>query len=173
MVFIPMLCVAPVIGAGTENELRSIPFGFVAFVTACMGIGTVAVSLGIGQIVVDMVLPMLEGTGEYTFFLIEWFAVVIGNFLMTPMAIYAAFTVPFTVLAQGIGIDPMAVYYLMNSAADQIIFPYEYALYLIYFAFGVVKMKDFMTMMGIKMVINFIAIFVLLIPWWHFVGVLN
>lgn len=172
MVLFPLLSVAPIIGAATKEDIQTIPLGFVAFVNACMGIGTVAVSLGIGQLIVNIILPILDGASSYTFFLIEWFTIVLGNFVMTPIAMYAAFTVPFTVLAQAIGIDPMAVYYLMKGAGDQIIFPYEYALYLIYFAFGVVRMKDFMKMMGIKMAVDFIVTFALLIPWWRFVGVL-
>lgn len=172
MVFIPLLTICPVIGAGTNTDIRGISFNFVIFVSTCMAIGTVAVSLGISDIVVNLVLPYLEGKGTMFFFIVEWVACVLANFVMTPMAIKAAFSIPFTVLAQGLDINHMAVYYIMNEACDQIIFPYEYALYLIYFAFGVVKMSDFMKMMGIKMAISFVMTFGVVIPWWYFVGVL-
>ncbi|MGI6225267.1 MAG: SLC13 family permease [Peptococcales bacterium] len=170
LAFIPMLAYIPGIGSGTKQDLAKINYGFVLFISACMGIGAVAGSLGLGKIITEIAMPILEGQGFYTFFLLVWVVLVLCNFLMTPLAMHAAFSVPFATLALGMNINPMALYYVMLNAVDQIIFPYEYALYLLSFAFGIIRLKDFMKIMGIKMAVNFVIVFGLLIPWWSFVG---
>lgn len=169
---IPLLFCCPVIGPGSEQDIKRLNFGFVIFVTCCMGIGSVAVSLGIGGLLVQVIMPYLTGASHYVFFLIEWFMLMILNFVMTPLAMEAAFTVPLASIGTAMGINPMAIYYFMMNAVDQIILPYEYALYMISFAFGLIHMKDFMKCMAIKMVVNFVMCFALLLPWWNFMGFL-
>ena len=82
----------------------------------------------------------------------------------------AAFTVPLVQIAAQLDINPMAVYYIMMNACDQIIMPYEYALYLIFFSVGLIKMKDFIQILGVKMILNIVIVFALLIPFWKFIG---
>lgn len=97
---------------------------------------------------------------------------VVMNFVMTPLAMEAAFTIPFATLGTSMGLNPMAIYYFMMNGVDQIILPYQYALYLIFFAFGLIHVKDFMKMMASKMVVNFIMVFGLLLTWWKIIGFL-
>ena len=172
MAVIPLLMAFPKIGAATNKDIQRVNYGFILFITACMGIGAVAGSLGLGQIIVQMVMPLLDGHGHYTFFLIEWVWLVACNFVMTPLAMEAAFSLPLATIGTGLGLNPMAVYYFMISSVDQIIMPYEYALYLISFAFGIIRLTDFMKLMGIKMVVNLIIAFAILLPWWKLIGFL-
>ena len=117
-------------------------------------------------------MPYLQGQSHYVFFLIEWFMLVILNFVMTPLAMEAAFTIPFATLGTAMGLDPMAIYYFMGSAVDQVIMPYQNALYLIFFGFGAMRVNDFMKIMSVKMGLNFIIMFAMLLPWWNFLGFL-
>ncbi len=172
LAFIPMLFAVPGIGDATKDDLKGINYGFTIFITACMAIGSVATSLGIGTIIGDVMGPMLEGKGATGFFMITWVMLVGLNFVMTPLAMQAAFTVPLTNLAMTLGINPMALFYLMWHACDQIIFPYEYAMYMIFFAFGTIRMKDFMKVNAIKMGLDFVVVFAILIPWWKMIGFL-
>ncbi len=169
---VPLLAFLPVIGSATKEDVQRVNYGFVLFITACMGIGAVAGSLGIGKILVGIIMPILQGQSYYVFFLIEWFLLVILNFVMTPLAMEAAFTIPLATLGTAIGLNPMAIYYFMMNAVDQIIMPYQYALYMLFFAFGIIHMKDFMKIMGIKMIVNFIMVFGLLLTWWKIIGFL-
>ena len=66
--FIPILMAFPVIGAGTDEDMRKVNYGFIIFVVACMGIGTTAVHLGIGGILKDLMLPLITGKSYYVFF---------------------------------------------------------------------------------------------------------
>lgn len=172
MALIPMLVAFPVIGSATPQDIQRINYGFILFIASCMGIGAVAGSLGLGKILVGVVMPILQGQHHYVFFLIVWITLVVLNFVMTPLAMEAAFTVPFATLGLALGLNPMAIYYFMMNGVDQIIMPYQYALYMIFFGFGLIHMKDFMKIMGTKMIANFIMCFAFLLPWWSFLGFL-
>ena len=172
MALIPWLLACPLIGPYKPQDLKQINFGMVFFITACIAIGTVATSLGLGELLSQIATPLLEGQSVYTFFLSVWVLMFVGNFIMTPMAMIATFTVPLATLAQVLHISPMSLYYFMCTAYEQVILPYEYAKYLIFFGFGVVSTKDFIKFMSAKAVLNFIICFLLLIPWYKFTGFL-
>ena len=61
---------------------------------------------------------------------------------------------------------------VLRSSYDQIVFPYEYAKYLMFFAFGVISMGDFMKFGIVKTIVHIIVAFAILIPWWMFTGFL-
>lgn len=168
----PLLFFLPGIRLADQKDVAKCNWGFIFFITACMGIGAVAGALGIGQIIAATALPYLEGQSPSVFFAFEWILLVGCNFLLTPLAMQAAFTVPLVQIGMSLGINPMAVYYIMLHGCDQIIMPYEYALYLIFFSFGLIHIKDFMKVMGAKMVLDAIFVFALLIPFWKLVGFL-
>lgn len=48
--------------------------------------------------------------------------------------------------------------------------PYEYTLYLVIFVFGMFKMSDFIKVMTIKVVVYLIFMAIVLLPYWHFLG---
>lgn len=169
----PLLFFLPGIEIANGDDIRKCNWGFIFFITACMGIGAVAGALGLGQIIAAAVLPYLQGQSSFLFFAFEWILLVSCNFLLTPLAMQAAFTVPLAQIALSLGINPMAVYYIMLHACDQIIMPYEYALYLIFFSFGLIRLKDFIKVMGMKMVVNIIIVFAALIPFWNLIGFLH
>lgn len=172
MALIPMIMCLPGIGAATEKDIRQINYGFIIFVTACMGIGAVAGSLGLGKIIVEQAMPILQGQSHYVFFLLVWLVLVLLNFVMTPLAMEAAFTVPFVTIAIAMGINPMALYFFMLNGIDQIVMPYQYALYMIFFAFGLIPLKEFMKMMSIKMVLATFTVFAITLTWWKMIGFL-
>lgn len=170
IVIIPLLTTLPGINCCSNDDIKNLNFGLIFFVAACMAIGSVAGALGVGQLLVDFFMPYLDGAGFYTFFLLEFVLLFLGNFVMTPLAMAAGFTVPFVSLATEMGINPMAVYYFMLHSYDQIVMPYEYALYLVFFAFGMIHMKDFMKIMGIKCIVAFVILFAILLPFWNLIG---
>lgn len=170
MIFIPMLALLPVIGVDGAEVVQRIDYTFIIFVATCLSIGTVSVSLGIGDLLVASLAPMLNGTSVYVFLLVVVIICIIANIAMTPMAILAAFTVPFVALGQSMGIDPIAVYQMMNIGIDQLFFPYESAMYLVFFSYGMVKMNDFIKVMTIKTIICVAVVAVVFLPWWSFIG---
>ena len=170
--FIPLLMYLPGLKVATADDLKDINWGMVVFTVGCLTIGTTGGALGLGQIASSLVLPLIEGK-SITFFLgLLYVAYFLLNFLLTPNAMISAFTLPLAEIAMQIGLNPMALYIFSLCAFDQVILPYEYVLYLIFFSFGMIYTKDFAKFMGVKMVINIIFVFALLIPWWKFTGFL-
>lgn len=172
MAIIPWLLLLPGIGCAKDEDIKKINYGMVFFIVSCMGIGSVATDLGIGKIVTSIAESLLSGQNVYLLFLGIWVLLFIGNFAMTPLAMIAAFTVPFLSIAETFGVNPMSIAYFMVTTVDQIILPYEYAKYLIFFGFGVISLKDFMKFGATKTILNFIICFAVLIPWWMFTGFL-
>jgi len=162
----------PGINVGTDQDIKRINFPILFFVTACMAIGSVANVLGFGKLLAQALLPIMSSSGTTGTIGLVWLLCVVANFLMTPLAIMAAFSAPLAEVALGLGIDPLAFFYTIFHAVDQIIFPYEYVLYLIYFAFGLITIKDFMKIFSIKMVTSIILILFVLIPYWKLIGLL-
>lgn len=162
----------PGINVGTEDDIKRIPFSLVFFVTACMSIGVVANILGFGKILAATVLPLMQNSGEAVSLGLVWFLSVAANFLMTPLAIWAAFSAPLAELAMGLGIDPRAIFYTIFQGTDQIVMPYEYILVLIFFSFGLITVKDFAKFFSVKMVFNLIFVIVIMVPWWNLIGLL-
>jgi len=162
----------PGINLGSEDDIKRIPFSLVFFVTACMSIGVVANVLGFGKILAGTVMPIMQNSGEAVSLGLVWFLSVASNFLMTPLAIWAAFSAPLAELAISLGIDPRAFFYTIFQGTDQIILPYEYILVLIFFSFGLITVKDFAKFFSVKMVLNIIFIVVIMIPWWNLIGLL-
>ena len=159
----------PGINVGT-TELKNANFIFPIFIASCMTIGNVGASLGIGNIVADLVTPILEGKSITFVLMFAWLVATLVNFLLTPMAIIAAFAMPFAQIAINLGINPICVYFAMINGMDQLLLPYEYANYLLYFSFGLIYLKDFAKIMGIKMVLNFAFMMLVMIPYWKFIG---
>lgn len=164
---VPCLCFVPGVDLVEGDDVHKVNWGFIFFIVACLSIGNVAADLGFGAIISDFALNILEGKSYYMFFLFIWLLFFLCNFLLTPMAMMAAFTQPLVEIAVNLGIDPTNVYFIIISGFDQIVFPYEYALYLLFFAFGMVKMGYFAKAMIFKIILNFVLVFGLLIPYWN------
>ena len=172
MALIPWLLMFPGIGCAQKEDVRKMNFGMVFFMMSCMAIGSVATSLGLGALLTQYADVLLQGQNIFVMFIAMWLLLFVCNFAMTPMALIAAFTVPFMSIAQTFGVDPLAICYFMRTGFDQVILPYEYGNYLIFFGFGVISMKDFMKYMTAKSILNFVICIGLLVPWWMFTGFL-
>ena len=97
---------------------------------------------------------------------------VVLNFLLTPLAILAGFSEPIAQIAAGLGLNPVGALYSLFLGCDQVLLPYEYLTYMIFYGFGLIKLTDFMKVLGLKMALATVLLAVVMIPWWHFVGVL-
>lgn len=162
----------PGINLGTKEDIRNVNMSVVLFAGSCLSIGTVATSLGIGTIVTNMVMPFLEGHGAVAFLLVVMIIAFILNFIMTPAAIMAILAAPLAQLALQLNVDVITTLSVLNSAAYQIIFPYEHSSFLILFSFGLISSKYFMKFFGITSIIHFIYVLAIAIPVWSLLGML-
>lgn len=170
---LPLLAFLPCFGFEAKAIVKCVPIDMMFFMTACMGIGTVATSLGFGGIFAQLIVPMLSNSsGLFLTFGLLGLVVFIANFLMTPFAIWGIITAPLTAAVVAAGFNPAPFVYALIHFSDLILLPYEYVPYLIIYAFGMISMKDFIKFSILKCVIYCAAIFVILIPYWYIIGLL-
>lgn len=169
---IPFLMFFPGLKVADESDLKNVDWGMIFFAAGCLSIGTVAGSMGIGNLIGQIAVPFIEGQSHTMVLLMVYIAYFLLNFIMTPMAINVTFAMPLAQVATDIGLNPTAMYILMNEASDQVILPYEAVIWLIYFSFGMMRMKDFIKFMSVKSVVHLACTFLLIIPWWKITGFL-
>ena len=170
---IPFFMYLPGLKVADETDLKNINWSVIFFAAGCLSIGTVAGTVGIGELVAEIAVPVLEGRSHTLVLFLIYVGYFILNFIMTPMAVNVTFALPLAQIAQDIGMNPIALYSLMGGASDQILLPYEVVIYLIFFSFGMIHMRDFIRFMSVKLAAHVIFTFLLLIPWWKFTGFLS
>ena len=162
----------PGINVGTPEDIRRTDFSFIFFITACLSIGTVSTVLGVGQLISNLLVPMLSKACSIGAIALVWFFAVLINFLLTPLAALSLVGAPIAQIAVDLNINPLVFMYTFYNGIDQVLLPYEFVTNLIFFSFGLVHLKDFVKLYGIKMVLSFIWLMLLVIPYWHLIGLI-
>ncbi len=170
--FAPMLLYLPGLKVGTQTAIEKTNFSMVLFTVACIGIGKVSMSLGLGQILSDILLPMLTDMPKTGVLYIVWIVCTLVNFLFTPIAIVAAFAAPLVQVAMDLGMGPLSVLYTVILGGETIFLPYEVVPYLIIFGFGYMKMSDFIKLMVIKSIALALFIPLIMFPWYAIIGIM-
>ncbi len=173
-IIIPMLAFLPGIDIATrEKSLDTVNLGFIVFIASCMGIGNVGGAVGIGPAISTYVTPLLQGCPKPVFLFLCIIFGIIMNVLMTPSAMQGMFPGPLAALGTGLGIHyPLLPFMAMFFANDMVFFPYENAYLLVLFSFGIMSMKEFMKYNIIKMGITLVLFWVIVLPWWYFMGLI-
>lgn len=118
-------------------------------------------------------MPMLEGRSVTFVLVFMWLLCMLVNFILTPLAIGATFAVPLTQIALSLGINPEVMWLTICHGYDQILLPYEYPLYMLFFSFNLVYLKDFVKLFGVKIIVNLIFFVCILLPYWNLIGFLH
>ena len=164
MVF-PWLCFLPCFKMTDEHTLDFLKdkLGLVFFATGCLAIANVASDIGATDLLAELLTPLL-----FTILALG----MIANMLLTPLALVTTLVTPIVVICNSLGIDLMAPLLSLFYTVDMLFLPHEVPAYLFIFSFGVMTMKDFIKCHLIKNVMFLIFFGVILIPWWHFMGIL-
>ena len=161
------------IGGADPKCLKTVNYEMIFFVAACMSIGVVASSLGLGNIIADVCMTVFAGRENVFFIFAVLFAIIfVLNFLMTPMAIWSLFSIPLFTVALQLGMDPLPFVYSLVSCSEAILFPYEFTAYLLIFSFGMISMKDFVKLNIMRSSVFLVGFLVVLIPYWMLIGLL-
>ena len=170
---IPWIVFLPGINAADRKTLKKVNLSLVVFAAACMGVGTVASSLGLGAVFISAFQSILGGeTNPIVIIGVVFLLVFVLNFLMTPLAIFSVLTEPLLAMAVGMGFNAIPFAYSIAALSEAIILPYEYVPYLIIYSFGMMKMKDFIVLNSFRSLL-FVAGFLLIqVPYWMLIGLL-
>lgn len=168
----PWMLLLPGVNVATMDSVRTLNWQNVFFIAGCMAIGTVASSLGIGNIIAQMATPFMLSASTFGFFTIIFAITFVLNFFMTPLAIWSLMTVPLCQIALDIGMNIRPICYALVMCSEAIVLPYEYVPYLIVYSFGMISMGDFVKLNVIRCVLYLIGFLVLLVPYWMLIGIL-
>lgn len=171
-IFAPMILYMPGMNVGTQQDLKDVQFSVLFFIIACMGIGSAGSAVGFGHFVSVSIVPMLQNVSQTTFLCATYLAGVLLNFLMTPLAVLASFGLPFAQICRDLNFNLEPMFYIFYQGTAQLWFPYETAVYLVAFSLGLIRVKDFLSIMTIKFVINVVFLATAGMAWWAAMGIL-
>ena len=171
-ILIPWLMFIPGVKVANSEDVKNVDFSMVFFCVACLSIGNVSNYLGIGTMVANLLIPILQPLSSTVVVGAIYVIGVLLNFLLTPFAILGGFSEPIAQVAASLGINPVGALYSLYVGADQVFLPYEYLTYLIFYAFGLMKMTDFIKLAATKTMLATLFVFFIMIPWWTFIGLL-
>lgn len=168
----PFLYFFPGIEVATSKAIKSVDMGMTILTIAFLGLGTVGVYLGLGDLIVSILSPILQNVSPTMAILGIILICYAANFIMTPLGIMAALAVPLASLAVNIGINPLSAAYTLVQSTDYILLPYESGPSILFFAYGFWSMKDFIKVNTLKFVLYLVFMVVAVIPWWNLMGVI-
>lgn len=169
---LPWIAFIPGINLGSSQAIRKTNFSIVIFTVACLAIGNVGTAVGIGELISQTITPMLVGTSYLTYIAGVWLIATVANLLLTPVAVTTALGVPMMQIGVGLGIDPLATLFTMMMNTSNVFLPHENSAYLLYFAFGLFTMKDFLKYNSIRMGLHLIWMMAVIVPYWKIIGLL-
>lgn len=168
---IPYMVFLPFLDGADSDTLKLVNWQMIFFVAGCMAIGTVATSLGIGNILAGFCIGAFSSLDNVFAIFGAVFGMVFGlNFLMTPLAIWSLLAQPVLQAAASLGYNPVPFVYALISCSEAIILPYEYVPYLLFYGFGIIKMGDFVKLNIMRSLVFFGGYLVILIPYWYLIG---
>ncbi len=171
---LPWIALLPIFGQDAEQVAKSVNFEIIFFVATCLSIGTIASSMGFGDLIARYAVSFFEQTGNNVFIVFAgiFFIVFLLNFIMTPMAIWGLFTASAIQIALTLGLEPTTFVYALAHCAEAVIMPYEYTPYLIVYSFGMISMKDFIKTSCLRCALYFLGFLCVLVPYWKLIDLL-
>lgn len=166
LIFIATLSFMPGVSLMDNAKVSKVNFAPLFFIMGCMCIGSAGGFLKVTDWLASLVLPLFTGMDTTLAGVCSYVVGVVANFLLTPLAATTTLTSPMTALGMQLNMDPRILYYSFQYGLDNILFPYEYALYLYFFSSGYISFKDMILVMAIRMVLSAGFIAAIAIPWW-------
>lgn len=168
----PMLAMTfylPGIKIADENDLKKINIQMLILMTGAMAIGSVSVVTGSGTLIAHKLVAFMSG-GKFAITAFAWLAGVLVNFVLTPLAAASGLTAPLIEAAQSVGINPFVIMHSFAQGLEQLLLPYEYVLALMIFSYKMFTLKTFVKAYAAKMIVNFLFLMLICVPYWTLLG---
>lgn len=166
----PIILYLPGFNIGTANDIKTINYNSLLFIAGCMAIGSAATATNAGKALALGMLPVFESMSAPVFTFVCYVMMVLLNFFMTPLASMGAFAAPLTELAMQLNFNLHPIYLAVFNGVSQVLLPHETATYLICFSFGLFSLRDFMIVLGLKMIIQTLFLVTFGFGWWTLMG---
>lgn len=169
---IAICCYLPWIGLASFENVRKLNVGFLVFIVACLGMGSVAVHLGAAKWFASLVVQLIDGLSPIWLVLSSYLSAVAVNFMLTTLAAVSALSLPWAEIAQHVNMNPLPMLYSFLYGLDQYIFPYEYALYMYIFSTGYITPKHMFKGLGLRILFVAVILMLLQVPYWKLIGLM-
>lgn len=167
-----LFCYMPGVRVLDGDSFGKLSIVFLVFITGCMAIGFVGGSVGASQWAVQSIVPFLQGWGDTMSVFCAYWAGVIINFLLTPLAATAAFTPAIGELGAAMNVNPLPLFYAFNFGLDQYILPYEAVYFLYIFITERVLLRHVIPALALRMVLVGAFVLLVAVPYYYLVGLL-
>lgn len=166
-----LACISFLPGVNLMNgtKVKSINFSPIFFIMGCMAIGSAGNYLKVTQWMADSAFGYMEGLGLYAAGVCSYLIGVAGNFILTPLAATASFSAPLAELATQIGLEPRILYLSFKYGFDNYLFPYEYAVLLLFYGFGYIHFGHMVKILAARMILTIPFLLAIAIPWWQWI----
>lgn len=169
LVIITAISFLPGVSLMNGKHLSTINFAPLFFIMGCMAIGSAGQALKATDWLANMVLPLLNDLSATMTGVASYWVAAALNFLLTPLAATSAFSTPIAQLGVALGVEPRVLFFAFQYGLDNLIFPYEYALYLYFYSSGYVSFRLMALVLGIRMILTSLFVAFVAIPWWNLV----
>ncbi|CAK7003086.1 MAG: hypothetical protein DESF_00104 [Desulfovibrio sp.] len=170
LVLVTGIAFLPGVSLMNGKRISAINFAPLFFIMGCMAIGSAGGFLKVTQWLAGLVLPLFSETGTTLATVCSYVVGVAMNFLLTPLAATSTLSAPITELGVQMGIDPRLLYFSFQYGLDNLLFPYEYALYLYFYSSGYIRFRDMLVVMALRMLLTGLFVAAIAMPYWRMVG---
>ena len=168
-----IVCFLPFIKIGNEAAVKTIKWPVFIFMGATMGIGAVFSAVGVNQFLGSLIAPLLVNAGETLCMFFVWLFACVANFFLTPLASINTLLPAVVEITHELGIPELPVLYtFLQGATNTCVLPYEIAMPLFMFSYGMCSLKQFVKAMGLITVLNGIFVVAVMVPYWNLIGLL-
>lgn len=169
-ILIPFISFLPKMELCEAKILQKIKFETVFFVATCLSIGLVGEYVGFSKLMLDIILPILEGKSSLFICIVFLLLGMIANLFMTPMAMLGGLSVSLAEIGLTTGISPIGATMILLYSCEVLFFPYQSAGNLMMYSYGMMPMKEFVKQEGLKSILMIIGFIIIIYPLWRFIG---
>ncbi len=161
----------PGINIGNKEDITKVNYSLIFFISSFISIGSVATAVDFTGVISQVAIDVLGGMNNLLIIYAAIFIIAfLLNFVMTPLAMYAAFITPLAQVAVTLSVPVYPVILAFLIGSNQLLLPYEIAKFLVFYAFGFFTFKDFAKFFGVQTIVCFIWMMVAMVPYWNFLG---
>lgn len=171
---IPWLAFMPFVGLADSTTIKKLlpKLDIIFFIVGCLSIGIVGKSLGVTDLITTILTPVFAKLSRTEVLFAIMGVGAVANLLLTPLALVTSFCTPIVQIANDLGMSLTAPLLSLYYTVDFLFLPHEVPAYLYIFAFGVMKMTDFIKLHVLKNIMFLIFFGLVMLPWWHLWGLI-
>lgn len=166
LIGVATLSFMPGMGLMDGARVSKVNFAPLFFIMGGMCIGSAGGFLKVTDWLANMVLPLFAGLDTILAGVSAYAVGVVANVFLTQLAATTTLASPMTALGLQLQMDPRIVYYAFLYGLDNLLFPYEYPLYLYFFSSGYISFKSMIIVMTLRMLLTGLFIAAVAVPYW-------